>query len=176
MKFILKPDDSTPPLLLETLQYQAMWQAHGQAIRKAFRKVTGLEFQQSVITARVYNGAQSDAGANGKAMRLAGDNRPPGYKLATIVHELSHRLLGGNALNTTSLGLGGEHKYTDEVSEVDHRHVYLMEYDVLHAALGNEGEEIFRQYEQLWRRDPDSPHEKALLWVLSLSYEQRQAV
>ncbi|HEY4161263.1 MAG TPA: hypothetical protein VGM08_04330, partial [Candidatus Saccharimonadales bacterium] len=75
-------------------------------IRGAFRDVTGLEFQQRVITARVFNGDQSQAGNPGNPMLLAGgDLRSREFKLATMVHELSHRLLGGNALGLVSLGL-----------------------------------------------------------------------
>lgn len=176
MKFIIKPDDTSLNLLLEAEQYKELWNTHARAILRAFREVSGLEFQQRVITARVYEGRLSEAGSFGKPMRLAGDCRSKEDKLATIVHELTHRLLGGNALGTSSLGLSAAYEYTDEQSEIDHRHTYLIEYDVLRYAMGEAGAEICRQHEEFWRYDPNSPHGRAWNWAMSLTFEQRQAV
>lgn len=175
MQFILKPHENTLYLFLETQQYRTQWTNNARRLLKAFRAVTGLEFQQRTITAHVFNGMRSDAGALNEPMMLAGDSRSEDIKLATIVHELSHRLLGGNALGIVNLGLatkdGG---WTDDEIERDHRHIYLFEYDVMCAAFGEAGGEICRKYEERYGYDEADPHNRAWKWAMSLTFAERQ--
>jgi hypothetical protein len=175
MLFITKPHENMLHLLLETQQYQTQWTIHSRKLRQAFRKVTGLEFQQRTITAHVFNGRQSDAGAPNEPMMLAGDYRSEGFKLATIVHELSHRLLGGNVLGLVNLGMGTKDGgWTDAEIEFDHRHIYLFENDVMHAAFGEAGAELCIRYEGRYGYAKTDPHNRAWKWAMSFTFEERQ--
>jgi len=172
MKFIIKPHDTSLDLLLEAVAYQQLWKIHGRPILKAFREVTGLDFQQTMIVARVFKGKQSVAGSPYHPMLLAGDNRSDEFKLITIVHELSHRLLGGNALGIVNLGLSNEHVPSPRHDEFDHRHTYLFEFDVVQRALGNDWAAQCQKFEE--RGASDSPHDLAWRWAMGLTYDERQ--
>ena len=177
MQFIIKADDNSLDLLLEANQYRQMWQSNSRKLLKAFRVVTGLEFQQRTITAYVFKGNWSTAGRPHHPMRLAGDYRSEEFKLATIVHELSHRLLGGNGLGVINLGLADENDpNTDEAIELDHRHLYLFEYDVIQLGLGKQWGLVCKQYEERNPEEANNPHIRAWKWAMSFTHEQRQQI
>lgn len=58
---------------------------------------------------------------------------------------------------------------------MEHRHIYLFEYDVMSLALGDWGANICRQYEERPSGDEYGPHQRAWEWAMTLSFEQRQA-
>ncbi len=179
MQLIIKPDKTSIGLILEAQQYSRLWKQHARKLHRAFRDITGLKFQQRVITARVFDGRQSDSGFYHHPMRLAGDYRSEEFKVATIVHELSHRLLMSNALGVVSLGLlpyKAKPEESNTIIELDHRHLYLFEYDVIVAALGAEWGAICHQYEERESSVKNSPHKRAWKWAMSLSFEQRQQI
>jgi hypothetical protein len=174
MYLIIKPNENSIKVLLETEQYKKIWKQYKDVILKSFVDVTGLDFQQTRITARVIDGGRSHAGNLICSMKLAGDYRSIEFKLITIIHELSHRLLGGNALGVESLGLVGKSKWdSDEAQEMDHRHIYLFEYDVVKSALGKNWVKECRKYEE--RGDRDSPHDRAWRWAMGMAFSKRQA-
>jgi hypothetical protein len=175
VKFAIKPVDDSLDLLLEANQYRNLWQSNSRKLLKAFRDITGLNFQQYIITAHVFKGDRSIAGRPHHPMMLAGDYRSENFKLATIVHELSHRLLGGNGLGIISLGLVNEpDANSDFAVELDHRHLYLFEYDVMRLGLGNEWGVICKRYEERDSNEINNPHIRAWKWAMSFSYKQRQ--
>ncbi len=173
MRFVIKAGGNDLNNLLETNQYKRLWRQHARQILRAFRGYTGLDFQQRVITARVRPERQSHSGHYHEAMQLAGDNRNEDYKLMTMIHELAHRLLGGNMLDVYSLGLVTESDTgQDELkSELEHRFIYIFLYDMMAEYFGEAMAEKYRQYE--CRYDYDCPHQRAWYWAMSLTPEQR---
>lgn len=176
MKFLIKPADNSLSLILEAIQYNKIWAEHSRKIYKAFRDVSGLEFQQRGITAHVSSTITSMAGIPGTPMQLAGgDHRSLEFKLLTIIHELTHRLLGGNSLGPVSLGLVPQSEaHSDLYAEFEHRHVYLLEYDVVIQALGEEWGKHCRDYEGRYTDNKDLPHNKAWQWAMSMTPDERR--
>jgi hypothetical protein len=173
MKFIIKPDNNSFSLILEANQYHEQWRLHVRAIRRAFREITGLDFQQRVITARVSDVPFSTSGKPWQPMRLMANHRSPERKLITLVHELSHRLLNGNALGLVATGTFAQNEDPgDAGTEIDHRRIYLFEYDVVNRALGPQWAKHCRQHET--GGTADKPYAEAWDYAMSLTFEQRQ--
>ncbi len=173
MRFIIKPHDDSFNVMLETNQYKQLWRKHAKQILHAFRTVTGLEFQQHVITARVFPDNHGDAGVPRQPMHLPAYYSPENEKLITLIHELCHRLLGGNALGPVSLGLiPQQSSHHPDYQEYEHRHTYLFEYDVIMAALGVEYASLCTQLEE--KDNIDGPHDRAWAWAMSMPHEHRQ--
>jgi hypothetical protein len=72
-------------------EYRAVWKADGQRIVDAFRKHTGLTLEPGPIRVIVFEGV-SYSGDRDTPMQLRA-SYPLDTKRATIVHELSHRLI-----------------------------------------------------------------------------------
>lgn len=72
-------------------EYQAIWKAEGELIVDALRKATGLALEPGPIQAIVYEGV-SYSGYRKRPMRLRA-SYSSATKRATLVHELSHRLI-----------------------------------------------------------------------------------
>ncbi|MDB5184321.1 MAG: hypothetical protein JWN38_129 [Candidatus Saccharibacteria bacterium] len=172
MKFVVKPADDSFEMMLEAGQYARIWQEHSETILNAFKNITGLEFQQRLITARITNGTYGNAGLPGKAMILPGNYAAEDRKICTLMHELGHRLLGGNALNSVALGLVAD---TDENFNdwqwYEHRHLYLFLHDAVADAFGPEYAERCTKDEL--NNEPEYYHE-AWEWAMNLTFEQRQ--
>ena len=161
MKFIIKPQKNELNLILEAKAYKKVWSQNSRKILKAFRDITGLEFIQSTITAHVYDGDRSFSGIPYKPMRLQGNYRTDEERLLILVHELSHRLLGGN-------GLGNMDKFSNLE---DHRRIYLFMYDVVNKAYGIE---LAERLETSEARDMHPDYSKAWHQAMSMTYVQRQ--
>jgi hypothetical protein len=72
-------------------EYRAIWEAEGERIVGALQKATSLRLEQGPIQAIVYEGV-SYSGYHERPMRLRA-SYPLATKRATLVHELSHRLI-----------------------------------------------------------------------------------
>lgn len=176
MKFIIKSDDNNLEMILQTTKYRNLWRQNSRKILKSFRSITGLDFQQSTITARVFSGNQSRSGSYHYPMKLRGMYFRDEDKLVLLVHELSHRLLGGNGLWLINMGLANkEISASDLGEEMDHRHIYLFEYDVIKMALGDTmAKECILFEEKESENGSNGPHAKAWRWAMGMTYEQRQ--
>lgn len=175
MKLIIKPDQPTMDLMIETAQYQAMWRQYSRRIMRAFREVTGLEFQRYSITARVSKVDISTAGRYHVPMRLSGDGRAREDKLLTIVHELGHRLLSSNSLGAEHLhGFTDNELHGEKYIVAEHFNLYLFEYDVITLALGSDYARRCIAWE--YQDDPsdDDGHVKAWKRAMALPYTERQ--
>ena len=163
MRLIIKPEENILKLIIEAEAYRQVWRQNARKIRKAFREVTGLDFNQAVITANVYEGERSLSGYYRHPMRLQNDAILTENKLLILIHELSHRLLGGN-----KLALNDELK----LSNLElHKRIYLFEYDVVNNALG---EEMAKRLEKLEARPDDPDYFNSWRWAMAMTYEQRQ--
>jgi hypothetical protein len=116
-------------------------------------------------------------------MELSGNCRTESQKFSIMIHELGHRLLGGNSLGIIKLGLTppGEKgaEYTDYEVEIQHRHLYLFVYDLVRENFGEERAQAYERFESYPRRgrkpdDPPDPHALAWKWAMSLTPQQRR--
>lgn len=171
MRFVIKPADDSFDMMLEAGQYQRIWRDHSATIQNAFKKLTGLEFQQRHITAKVNKGSCGNAGYPGQAMILPGDYTAEDFKTCTLMHELAHRLLGGNALGPVSLGLiPDEDKPHPQFPLYEHRHIYLFLYDSIKEAFGDGYAERCIKNET----DLSPTYDEAWNWAMGMSPTQRQ--
>ena len=173
MQFTIRPHQPTFDLILETGRYQRLWEQHGEAILQAFSNVTGLEFQQDVITAEVFPDQGNDSGGVGEAMHLSGMHPSEHRILETLIHELAHRLLGGNALWAYELGLVAADAPEALHSEYNHRLIYLFLYDVMEQALGEPFATVFKEREDNDLLAPPD-YRQAWQWAMSLNHDERQ--
>jgi hypothetical protein len=179
MRLLFKPDHtSNLESLLESENYKKLWKQNSRKTLKAFRDITGLDFQQKIITARIGKVEQSIAGSYHYPMRLRLLIGEPNDKLVLLIHELSHRLLGGNALGVVNLGLvSPENNNSNEANEYDHRHTYLFEYDVVKLAFGKELADTCLRFEGRKAAADDingGSHQKAWEWAMAMTFEERQ--
>ncbi|HSH18521.1 MAG TPA: hypothetical protein VK978_03985 [Candidatus Saccharimonadales bacterium] len=94
-------------------------------------------------------------------MRLQADYTATEEKMLIIIHELSHRLLGGHGLDCN-----------DKISILEsHKRIYLFAYDVVMLALGDDPAALLVKREA-GLSDPD--YAQAWRWAMSMPYEQRQ--
>jgi hypothetical protein len=84
------PECDQPQLVKAAADYQRLWDAHRKRIVTRFRVTTGLDFAEGLINAIVWDGG-------GFATPLRFRNHPDEeFRLGTVIHELSHRLIRGN--------------------------------------------------------------------------------
>lgn len=171
MRFLIKPGSTAFPVVLETASYQRIWKQHGTRLVKTMQQVTGLMFQQTQITARIYPDGVYRAGNAHEAMRLVADQGVDADKLITLVHELGHRLLNANNLSPVHLGLIPDTSSDDEIQETSHRHLYLFEYDVVRLGFGQDMAEICSKFEA---HEGNPPYAAAWTWAMGMSYAERQ--
>ncbi len=103
-----------------TEQYREIWRTEGERISAALEKATGLHMEPGPIRAIVFEGI-SNSGYKRYPMYMRA-SYPPDTKRATLVHELSHRLI------------------SDRVSKdfEDHPVIFLFVYDVWVALWGQD--------------------------------------
>jgi hypothetical protein len=175
VQFIIKPIDNSLYLVLEANEYRSIWQQHARKLRFGFRAVTGLDFRQRAITAHVCERRGAAAGSYHRPMQLPANPGATEGKLVTLVHELSHRLLTGNGLRITDFGIEDiAGKDTAKIRELQHRLIYLFEYDVMHRALGEAGGRICQHDEEQYRGYGAGSYLRAWRWAMGLTFEQRQ--
>ncbi len=168
---IISADDSFD-MMLETAQYKRIWREHSGAITHAFYKLTGLQFQQRHITAKVTKGTYGNAGSPGIAMILPGDYTAEDRKACTLMHELAHRLLGGNALGPVALGLVPDETVTHQNwQRYEHRHIYLFLQDTIREAFGPAYADRYAKEESSMDRDY---YHEAWNWAMGMSFAERQ--
>lgn len=163
MRLIIKPAEKNFNLIVEAEAYRQVWKTNARKLRRAFRKVTGLDFNQAVITAKVYDGDRSFSGYYRHPMRLEARGASHDEKLLVLVHELCHRLLGGNGLaNNNSLKL---------TNRQEHDRMFLFEHDVVKLALGPKMADLL---DKLENRPYDKDYYLAWKQAMAMGYEQRQ--
>lgn len=117
MKFI-----SDSKCLLSKMEYCGLWNQYGDVILAAFEKVTGLQFNEKVISAIVGEYPSNFAGSSlDEPMLFRNSVR---HKIGTFFHELSHRLLLEYPFNY------------EGILENDHELIDLFLFDVIKEAFG----------------------------------------
>ena len=81
----------SPEFAAVTGEYREIWKVDGKRIAATLHELTGLELEAGPIGAIVFEGV-SNSGYHEEPMRLRA-SYPLAIKRATLVHELSHRLV-----------------------------------------------------------------------------------
>jgi len=139
-----------------TEEYRQIWEREGERIVAALEAETGLAFPATPIDVIVHQGPAMTS-YDGRTIRMRAGYSPD-YKLATLVHELGHRL---------TLGL----PRTAELD--DHRILYLFLYDVWTDLYGEDFADRMVSIERRIPRIYD--YDAAWTWALAMTREQRRA-
>lgn len=85
------PESENPALVLATAEYRRLWEAHGAKVVEELAAATGLRFAEPTLDAVVFEGMSQ---SHPLRLRASYDHET---KLATLIHELAHRLVHGHA-------------------------------------------------------------------------------
>ncbi len=162
LRIDFRPEKPDLPLILATQNYKEIWERDGSRIQKVFFNLTGLHFKQRHITAIIVPGDESSSGMTGVHMRLGADQYPHDKKAVALIHELGHRLLGGNKV-WTELDHRANKYY-------EHRRLDLFLYD---AYCDLYGKDIANQVVETEKKDALF-YGKAWDWALQFSRKERQ--
>lgn len=88
------------------VEYDKIWKKEGKSIVSAFEKVTGLSFFEDRIAVVVWNWISNSGQSTRDIMKLR-FNLEPEDKLATLIHELGHRLVMGRVKKDAELDAHG---------------------------------------------------------------------
>ena len=158
--FLYPEDRLNLHFTLPTAEYERIWSQHSDRIQQSFEKYTGLKFQQNEIRVKVHDGT-SMSGTLTTPMLLNALNYTLSEKQSALIHELGHRLLGGN-------GIGSQIEDEKSCIEEEHTCLYLFECDVLKDLYG---EDVYA--ERIARLKVADA--QAYQSVEGLSFEERQA-
>lgn len=162
MKLIFKLSFDAPfEQTLALGRYQRFWDKYQNKIIQSFKEHTGLTFQQKQVTVKTINEHTSRAGNTHKPMEL---NRHMIEEVdvgGNLIHELSHRLVIGNGIDTDSPAWNYH----------CHRHIYLFLYDVWVDVLGKKAADKILNDE---RNNTYELYRKAWNWALAKTYKERQ--
>jgi hypothetical protein len=151
-----EPQSPTEAFIKATAEYDALWKAEGARMVAAMERISGLPFEEREIKAVIYEGV-SFSGSGDRPMQLRA-SYPVEVKKATIIHELSHRMLG-------------RVKTTGEIDE--HRKIFLVLYDIWVDLYGKEFADRNVAVES--QRKGLYDYEAAWKWALAMSAEDRAA-
>ena len=147
---------AAPEFDAATEEYRRIWTEEGERIVAALERNSGLAFPPGEIEALISQ-APPMMGYDGRSLRLRA-SYSPGYKRATLVHELGHRL-------------SFLFPRTGELD--DHRLLYLYLYDAWTDLYG----EAFAERMAGIESSIPGPYDyaEAWRWALSMTREERQA-
>lgn len=151
-----EPQSPTEAFVNATAEYDALWKAAGARMVAAMERISGLPFEEREIKAVIYEGV-SFSGSGNTPMQLRA-SYPAEVKEATLIHELSHRMLG-------------RVKTTKEIDE--HRKIFLVLYDIWVDLYGKEFADRNVAVES--QRKGLYDYESAWKWALAMSAEDRAA-
>lgn len=146
------PDSDKPELISATFIYRKIWQEEGDKIVDSYLKIAGLNFTEKEFNAIIYEGVSRSVPLCFRA------SYSDEQKLATIIHELGHRLLIGNGL-----------PQRDNITEI-HKDLNLVLYDVWTDLYGQEFADRNVEVESA----RTSFYKEAWEWALAMDKQQRQ--
>ena len=85
------PESEEPAVVLATAEYRRLWKAHGEKVVSELVAATGIRFAEPTVDAVVFEGMSQ---SHPLRLRASYDEET---KLATLIHELAHRLVHGHA-------------------------------------------------------------------------------
>ncbi|HMP67449.1 MAG TPA: hypothetical protein PKA60_01745 [Candidatus Paceibacterota bacterium] len=155
---ILKFTPESQDYLEATNEYISIWNKEGDRIINEFKKVTGLDFIHKTINIVVYEGP-SWSGKKDKPMKLRA-SYDSDTKIATLIHELGHKLLV---------------QLKNRIDGIDeHMILNIFLYDIWINLYG----EVFANKAVAIEKNRKGiyDYEKAWVWALSKSYNERQKI
>jgi hypothetical protein len=153
-------------LILASTRYATFWEEHETEIITSLYRHTGLHFQQRSITVVIWDEAGSRAGNTNQPMKLSAQVHDEARVGATLIHELSHRLIIGNGIEPSSLP-----NARPRASYHMHRHIDLFLYDVLVDVLGKSTADDEVATEKSYS---NMCYRLAWEWALKMNYTERQ--
>ena len=117
--------DLTLDLAVAAAEYQRIWGREGPRVVERLETLSGLQFAESIIHAVVF---ERPSNSHPLCLRAS---YPNDVKLATLIHELCHRLISGNR---GRLGLAPPRELTEET----HRMIDLFLFDAWADLYGEE--------------------------------------
>lgn len=154
-------------VILAITQYSSYWKENGDRIVASLEKHSGMQFKQTRITVQVWDKEISRAGTRNKPMQLSAKHLTSRRVASTIMHELAHRLVIGNGIESSEATVAAKSRYNYYV----HRHIYLFLYDVYSEILGKDEAMSEVSAEKLDGRQ----YYAAWTWALAMNYPERQA-
>ena len=140
----------------EAEEYRRLWESEGDRIVAALEAATGVAFPPTPVEV-IVSGTPPMTAYDGRTIRLKGNYSGP-YRLATLVHEMGHRL-------ALTLPRSAELD--------DHRLLYLFLYDVWTDLYGTAFADRMVRIE---RRIPGGyDYDAAWAWALAMTRDERQA-
>jgi hypothetical protein len=115
------PDHDTEYLNNEAKSYESIWTNNKEKIVNSYKEVTGLEFQENIINAIIF---KKGIPRSHPLCFRAGESED--IKLATMIHELGHRLMVGNDIKLKFSDKNNSSLKSQEIHEA----LYLFLYDV----------------------------------------------
>ena len=145
-----------PPFEPAAAEYRQMWEIEGERIVAALETTTGLTFPHTPVEV-IVSATPPMTSYDGRSMRLKANYSEP-YRLATLVHEMGHRL----ALTLPR-----------SADMDDHRLLYLFLYDVWTDLYGRAFADRMVAIERRNRGRYD--YDAAWTWALAMTRAERQA-
>lgn len=154
-----RPEADLPELVAAADEYQHIWDAEGERIVASLERLSGLRFAESAVEATVFEGV-----SRSHPLRLRA-SYPSDVKLATLIHELGHRLL---ATETMPSALAAEVEHRRLAS---HKRLNLILFDAWTDLYGDAFAR--RQVTIESRRQPF--YREAWGWALAMDRQSREA-
>lgn len=117
VKITFSPKEQKEEFIQATKEYQEIWDQEGVKIVKALAKWSGLDWKEDKINATVYEGISYSHPLTLRA------SYPNDIKLATLIHELGHRILSSNHI---------------KIEDDSHKILFLFLYEVWADLYGEE--------------------------------------
>ena len=146
------PDSDDEKFASAVREYVDIWQKDGERIVRAWEQRTGLKFAESSINSIVFNGI-----SHSHPLSLRYDLSLE-IKRTTLVHELGHRILFGRR----------KQKPIDSLE--NHKHLYLVLYDVLIDLYGMDSADVAIEHDKALREI----NKEACDWALQFDERERQ--
>ena len=144
-------------------RYQKFWDEYKDKVEQSFYNQTGLKFKQKKITVKAIDKGTSRAGNSHSPMELSINKVIMAEAGANLLHELAHRLVIGNGIDTNDEDRAWVYHC--------HRYIDLFLYDVWVDVLGKKAADKALSQE---RTNTYDYYRKAWDWAMSMSFEERQ--
>ena len=143
-----------PALIAAAAEYQAIWEADGDAFVSVLETQTDLDLPKAALNALVFEGTSR---SHPLILRASCSEE---VKAATLVHELGHRLLSANGLRAEF----GQDFHVDS-----HKLLYLFLFEVYLELFGEE--KTHRMVE--WESNLRPSYRECWRWALELGEAER---
>ncbi len=146
MEIRFHPESDEPAFVLAAAEYRRLWEAHGDEVVESFAAATGLRFGEPALDAVVFEGMSQ---SHPLRLRASYDHET---KLATLIHELAHRLVYGHARPSLASDRSSQERQNHELIDLFLFDVWAELYGEAFAKRQVETESERRpMYREAWR-------------------------